>query len=67
LSVRGRGIYESDTRRGLYIWKVRARETRGPTVKLDSLLHPHQTVEAGRVVRAAGVVEDRVGEVRVVN
>jgi hypothetical protein len=30
-------IYESDTRRGLYIWQVRARETRGPTVKLDHL------------------------------
>jgi hypothetical protein len=30
-------IYESDTRRGLYVWQVRARETRGPTVKLDHL------------------------------
>jgi hypothetical protein len=30
-------IYESDARRGLYIWDVRSRETRGPQVKLDFL------------------------------
>ena len=30
-------IYESDTRRGLYIWKVHAREVRGPALKLDYL------------------------------
>jgi hypothetical protein len=30
-------IYESDTRRGLYIWKVRARELRGSQLKLDHL------------------------------
>jgi hypothetical protein len=30
-------IYESDTRRGLYVWNVSARETRGPTAKLDYL------------------------------
>jgi hypothetical protein len=30
-------IYESDTRRGLYIWKVSARELSGPEVKLDYL------------------------------
>ena len=30
-------IYESDTRRGLYIWNVSAPEVRGPTVKLDHL------------------------------
>jgi hypothetical protein len=30
-------IYESDTRRGLYIWNVRAPEVRGPKVKLDFL------------------------------
>jgi len=30
-------IYESDTRRGLYVWNVSAREVRGPTVKLDHL------------------------------
>jgi hypothetical protein len=30
-------VYESDTRRGLYIWNVRAPEVRGPKVKLDFL------------------------------
>jgi hypothetical protein len=30
-------IYESDTRRGLYIWNVSAPEVRGPMVKLDHL------------------------------
>ncbi len=30
-------IYESDTRRGLYIWKVNAPETHGPVVELDYL------------------------------
>ena len=30
-------IYESDTRRGLYIWKVSAPEVGGPFVKLDYL------------------------------
>jgi hypothetical protein len=30
-------IYESDTRRGLYVWKVSARELSGPEVKLDYL------------------------------
>jgi hypothetical protein len=30
-------IYESDTRRGLYIWDVRARELKGPRAKLDYL------------------------------
>ena len=30
-------IYESDARRGLYIWRVRAKEVRGPKVKLDFL------------------------------
>ncbi|HEX6234565.1 MAG TPA: hypothetical protein VFZ63_15670 [Jiangellaceae bacterium] len=30
-------IYESDTRRGLYIWNVSAPEVRGPVVKLDYL------------------------------
>jgi hypothetical protein len=30
-------IYESDARRGLYIWKVRAREVRGHALKLDYL------------------------------
>jgi hypothetical protein len=30
-------IYESDTRRGLYVWNVSARELRGPMVKLDYL------------------------------
>ena len=30
-------IYESDTRRGLYVWKVSAPEVRGPVVKLDHL------------------------------
>jgi hypothetical protein len=30
-------IYESDTRRGLYIWKVKAREVRGPQVELEYL------------------------------
>jgi hypothetical protein len=30
-------IYESDTRRGLYIWRVAAPEVRGPKVKLDFL------------------------------
>jgi hypothetical protein len=30
-------IYESDTRRGLYIWKVSAPEVRGPVVNLDHL------------------------------
>ena len=30
-------IYESDTRRGLYVWNVSAPETRGPMVKLDHL------------------------------
>jgi hypothetical protein len=30
-------IYESDTRRGLYVWKVSAPETRGPMVMLDHL------------------------------
>jgi hypothetical protein len=30
-------IYESDTRRGLYIWDVSAPEVRGPVVKLDHL------------------------------
>jgi hypothetical protein len=30
-------IYESDTRRGLYVWKVSGREVRGPTVRLDHL------------------------------
>lgn len=30
-------IYESDTRRGLYVWKVSAPEAGGPTVSLDHL------------------------------
>jgi hypothetical protein len=30
-------IYESDTRRGLYIWDVRAGELKGPRAKLDYL------------------------------
>jgi hypothetical protein len=30
-------IHESDARRGLYIWRVRAPEVRGPKVKLDFL------------------------------
>jgi hypothetical protein len=30
-------IYESDARRGLYVWNVSAKETRGPNVKLDYL------------------------------
>jgi hypothetical protein len=30
-------IYESDTRRGLYVWNVSAPEARGPTVHLDHL------------------------------
>jgi hypothetical protein len=30
-------IYESDTRRGLYVWNVSAPEVRGPTVQLDHL------------------------------
>jgi hypothetical protein len=30
-------IYESDTRRGLYVWNVSAPEVRGPTVRLDHL------------------------------
>jgi hypothetical protein len=30
-------IYESDARRGLYIWKVSAPEVRGPFVRLDHL------------------------------
>ena len=30
-------IYESDARRGLYVWNVSAPEVRGPTVKLDHL------------------------------
>jgi hypothetical protein len=30
-------IYESDTRRGLFVWNVSAPETRGPTVHLDYL------------------------------
>ena len=30
-------IYESDTRRGLYIWRVSAPEVRGPVVMLDHL------------------------------
>lgn len=30
-------IYESDTRRGLYVWNVSAPEVRGHTVKLDHL------------------------------
>jgi hypothetical protein len=30
-------IYESDTRRGLYVWNVSGREVAGPTVKLDYL------------------------------
>ena len=30
-------IYESDTRRGLYIWNVSAPEVRGPAVKLNHL------------------------------
>jgi len=30
-------IYESDTRRGLYIWEVSAPEVRGPVVMLDHL------------------------------
>jgi hypothetical protein len=30
-------IYESDTRRGLYVWNVSAPEARGPMVRLDYL------------------------------
>jgi hypothetical protein len=30
-------IYESDTRRGLYVWNVSGREAGGPTVRLDHL------------------------------
>ena len=30
-------IYESDARRGLYVWKVSARELAGPELKLDYL------------------------------
>jgi hypothetical protein len=42
-------IYESDTRRGLYIWRVRARELRGPQVKL-AYLNPqtqHLSIDRG--------------------
>jgi hypothetical protein len=41
-------IYESDARRGLYIWKVRARELRGPQVKLDFLNPQTQHLSVGR-------------------
>jgi hypothetical protein len=42
-------IYESDTRRGLYVWKVSAPEVRGHKVKLD-YLNPqtnHLSITAG--------------------
>jgi hypothetical protein len=44
-------IYESDARRGLYIWEVEARELRGKQVKLD-YLNPqtqHVSISNGRV------------------
>ena len=30
-------IYESDTRRGLFVWNISAPEVRGPVVMLDHL------------------------------
>src|SRR5918992_1175827 len=47
-------IYESDTRRGLYIWKVDARELRGPQVRLEYLNPQTQHVSIDR----RGRVED---------
>jgi hypothetical protein len=49
-------IYESDTRRGLYIWKVRARELRGRQVKLGYLNPQTQQLSIDRRgrVHAAG-------------
>ena len=41
-------IYESDARRGLYIWKVEARELRGRQVKLDYLNPQTQHVSIDR-------------------
>jgi hypothetical protein len=43
-------IYESDARRGLYIWKVHARELRGPQVRLDYLNPQTQHVSFNRRV-----------------
>ena len=40
-------IYESDARRGLYIWEVDARELRGKQVKLDYLNPQTQHVSIG--------------------
>jgi hypothetical protein len=43
-------IYESDTRRGLYVWKVSGRAARGPTVRLDHL-NPqtsHFSIDSGK-------------------
>jgi hypothetical protein len=40
-------IYESDARRGLYIWEVEARELRGKQVKLDFLNPQTQHVSIG--------------------
>jgi hypothetical protein len=41
-------IYESDARRGLYIWEVEARELRGRQVKLDYLNPQTQHVSIDR-------------------
>jgi hypothetical protein len=48
-------IYESDARRGLYIWKVRARELRGPQVKLGYLNPQTQHLS---IARGGGVHDD---------
>ena len=46
-------IYESDARRGLYVWRVKAQEARGPELKLDYLnpqTNHHASIDAhGRV------------------
>jgi hypothetical protein len=44
-------IYESDARRGLYIWRVRAREVRGPKVELEYLNPQTQHLSISRKSR----------------
>ena len=46
-------IYESDTRRGLYVWNVSGREVGGPTAKLDDLNPQTNQISIDRGARGA--------------
>jgi hypothetical protein len=46
-------IYESDTRRGLYVWNVSGREAGGPTAKLAYLNPQTNHISIDRDARGA--------------